>query len=92
MKRNLNLNAEVSADDSKERIRRMYDREEYEEYSKSEIESIFGPEPTPEERAATRKAKAKKKKEDDETMREMEKYQEDRRIERERKYGLKPQK
>ncbi len=25
------------------------------------------------------------------TMREMEKYQEDRRIERERKYGLKPQ-
>ena len=34
----------------------------------------------------------KKKKEDDETMREMEKYQEDRRIERERKYGLKPQK
>ena len=46
----------------------------------------------PEERAATRKAKAKKKKEDEETMREMEKYQEDRRIERERKYGLKPQK
>ena len=36
--------------------------------------------------------KAKKKKEDEETMREMEKYQEDRRIERERKYGLKPQK
>jgi len=29
------LNAEVSADDSKERIRRMYDREEYEEYSKA---------------------------------------------------------
>ena len=89
---NLNLNAEVSAEDSKERIRRMYDREEYEQFSKAEIEQIFGPEPTPEERAATKKAKAKKKKEDEELMREMEQYQEDRRIERERKYSLKPQK
>ena len=89
VERNLNLNAEISADDSRDRIRRMYDREEYEEYSKSEIESIFGPEPTPEERAATRKAKAKKKKEDLETMRELEKYQEDRNREREKKYGLK---
>jgi hypothetical protein len=82
------LNAEVSAEDSKERIRRMYDREEYEEFSKAEIEQIFGPEPTPEERAATKKAKAKKKKEDEELMREMEKYQEDRKRERDRKYGL----
>ena len=89
VERNLNLNAEISADDSRDRIRRMYDREEYEEYSKSEIESIFGPEPTPEERAATRKAKAKKKKADLETMRELEKYQEDRNREREKKYGLK---
>ena len=60
VERNLNLNAEISADDSRDRIRRSYDREEYEEYSRHEIESIFGPEPTPEERAATRKAKAKK--------------------------------
>ena len=88
VERNLNLNAEVSAEDSKERIRRMYDREEYEEFSKAEIEQIFGPEPTPEERAATKKAKAKKKKEDEELMREMEKYQEDRKRERDRKYGL----
>ena len=43
-----------------------------------------------EERAATRKAKAKKKKADLETMRELEKYQEDRNREREKKYGLKP--
>ena len=89
IERNLNLNAEVSAEDSKERIRRMYDREEYEEYAKAEIDNIFGPEPTEEERAATRKAKAKKKKEDLETMRELEKYQEDRNREREKKYGLK---
>jgi len=88
VERNLNLNAEVSRDDSRERIRRMYDREEYEAYSKAEIEEIFGPEPTPEEREATRKAKAKKKKEDDALMREMEKYQEDRKRERDRKYGL----
>lgn len=65
-----------------------YDREEYEEFAKKEINEIFGPEPTEEERAATRKAKAKKKKEDLETMRELEKYQEDRNRERERKYGL----
>tara|TARA_R100000995_G_scaffold83200_1_gene58557 strand:- start:582 stop:1232 length:651 start_codon:yes stop_codon:yes gene_type:complete len=89
VERNLNLNAEISADDSRDRIRRMYDREEYEEYAKAEIDNIFGPEPTEEERAATRKAKAKKKKEDLETMRELEKYQEDRNREREKKYGLK---
>ena len=89
VERNLNLNAEVSAEDSKERIRRMYDRDEYEEYAKAEIEAIFGPEPTKEEREATRKAKAKKKKQDEELMREMEKYQEDRKRERDRKYGLK---
>ena len=89
VERNLNLNAEIPADDSRDRIRRMYDREEYEEYAKAEIDNIFGPEPTEEERAATRKAKAKKKKEDLETMRELEKYQEDRNREREKKYGLK---
>ena len=89
VERNLNLNAEISADDSRDRIRRMYDREEYEEYAKAEIDNIFGPEPTEEERSATRKAKAKKKKEDLETMRELEKYQEDRNREREKKYGLK---
>ena len=89
VERNLNLNAEISADDSRDRIRRMYDREEYEEYAKAEIDNIFGPEPTEEERAATRKAKAKKKKADLETMRELEKYQEDRNREREKKYGLK---
>ena len=89
VERNLNLNAEISADDSRDRIRRSYDREEYEEFAKAEINEIFGPEPTEEERAATRKAKAKKKKEDLETMRELEKYQEDRNREREKKYGLK---
>ena len=89
VERNLNLNAEISADDSRDRIRRSYDREEYEEFAKAEINEIFGPEPTEEERAATRKAKAKKKKADLETMRELEKYQEDRNREREKKYGLK---
>ena len=89
VERNLNLNAEISADDSRDRIRRSYDREEYEEFAKAEINEIFGPEPTEEERAATRKAKAKKKKAYLETMRELEKYQEDRNRERERKYGLK---
>ena len=89
VERNLNLNAEISADDSRDRIRRSYDREEYEEFAKAEINEIFGPESTEEERAATRKAKAKKKKADLETMRELEKYQEDRNRERERKYGLK---
>ena len=89
VERNLNLNAEISADDSRDRIRRSYDQEEYEEFAKAEINEIFGPEPTEEERAATRKAKAKKKKADLETMRELEKYQEDRNRERERKYGLK---
>ena len=31
VERNLNLNAEISADDSRDRIRRSYDREEYED-------------------------------------------------------------
>ena len=90
VERNLNLNAEISADDSRDRIRRSYDREEYEEFSKREIEEIFGPEPSPEEREATAKAKAIKKAEDMERMKELEKYQEDRNRERNKKYGLKP--
>ena len=85
----MNLNAEISADDSRDRIRRSYDREEYEEFSKRKIEEIFGPEPTPEEREATAKAKAKKKAEDMERMKELEKYQEDRNRERNKKVRFK---
>ncbi len=75
-------------EDTKERIRRMYDREDYETFIKGQINEIFGPEPTPEEREAARKEKAKKLKEDEAAMKELEEYQEMRTRERNRKLGL----
>ena len=86
--RNLNLNVEQKQEDTKERIRRMYDREDYETFIKGQINEIFGPEPTPEEREAARKEKAKKLKEDEAAMKELEEYQEMRTRERNRKLGL----
>ena len=66
----------------------MYDREDYETFIKGQINEIFGPEPTPEEREAARKEKAKKLKEDEAAMKELEEYQEMRTRERNRKLGL----
>ena len=88
VERNLNLNVEQKQEDTKERIRRMYDREDYETFIKGQINEIFGPEPTPEEREAARKEKAKKLKEDEAAMKELEEYQEMRTRERNRKLGL----
>ena len=92
VERNLNLNVEQKQEDTKERIRRMYDREDYETFIKGQINEIFGPEPTPEEREAARKEKAKKLKEDEAAMKELEEYQEMRTKERNRKLGLKDRK
>ena len=39
----------------------MYDREDYEEFIKGQINDIFGPEPTPEEREADELQKRKAK-------------------------------
>ena len=89
VERNLNLNVEQNQTDTRERIKRMYDREDYEEYLKAQINDIYGPEPTPEEREARRIAKEKKMKEDEAAMRELEEYQEMRTKERNRKLGLK---
>ena len=87
-----NLNVEQNQTDTRERIKRMYDREDYEEYLKAQINDIYGPEPTPEEREARRIAKEKKMKEDEAAMRELEEYQEMRTKERNRKLGLKDRK
>ena len=92
VERNLNLNVEQNQTDTRERIKRMYDREDYEEYLKAQINDIYGPEPTPEEREARRIAKEKKMKEDEAAMRELEEYQEMRTKERNRKLGLKDRK
>ena len=59
VERNLNLNVEQNQTDTRERIKRMYDREDYETFIKGQINEIFGPEPTPEEREADEKKKRK---------------------------------
>ena len=92
VERNLNLNVEQNQTDTRERIKRMYDREDYEEYLKAQINDIYEPEPTLEEREARRIAKEKKMKEDEAAMRELEEYQEMRTKERNRKLGLKDRK
>ena len=90
VERNLNINADakINIEEARNRIRKNYDREDYKAYQKRDIEEIFGPEPTPEEREAARKEKAKKQKEDEAAMKELEEYQEMRTRERNRKLGL----
>ena len=90
VERNLNINADTKIDieAARDRIRKNYDREDYETFIKGQINEIFGPEPTPEEREAARKEKAKKLKEDEAAMKELEEYQEMRTRERNRKLGL----
>ena len=90
VERNLNINADAKIDlnEARNRIKKNYDREDYEAYQKQEIEEIFGPEPTPEERKKQRAEKERLRKEGEERMRELEKYQEDRTRERNKKLGL----
>ena len=90
VERNLNINADTKIDleEARSRIKKNYDREDYEAFQRKEIEEIFGPEPTPEERKRMRAEKEKIRKEGEERMRELEKYQEDRTRERNRKLGL----
>ena len=90
VERNLNINADakINIEEARNRIRKNYDREDYEAYQKRDIEEIFGPEPTPEERKKQRAEKERLKKEGEERMRELEKYQEDRTRERNKKLGL----
>ena len=90
VERNLNINADTKIDieAARDRIRKNYDREDYEAYQKRDIEEIFGPEPTPEERKKMKAEKERIRKEGEARMRELEKYQEDRKRERDRKLGL----
>ena len=90
VERNLNINADakINIEEARNRIRKNYDREDYEAYQKRDIEEIFGPEPTPEERKKQRAEKERLRKEGEERMRELEKYQEDRTRERNKKLGL----
>ena len=90
VERNLNINADakLNIEEARNRIRKNYDREDYEAYQKRDIEEIFGPEPTPEERKKQRAEKERLRKEGEERMRELEKYQEDRTRERNKKLGL----
>ncbi len=90
VERNLNINADakINIEEARNRIRKNYDREDYEAYQKRDIEEIFGPEPTPEERKKQRAEKERLRKECEERMRELEKYQEDRTRERNKKLGL----
>ena len=90
VERNLNINADAKIDieEARNRIRKNYDREDYEAYQKKDIEEIFGPEPTPEERKKMKAEKERLRKEGEERMRELEKYQEDRTRERNKKLGL----
>ena len=90
VERNLNINADakINIEEARNRIRKNYDREDYEVYQKRDIEEIFGPEPTPEERKKQRAEKERLRKEGEERMRELEKYQEDRTRERNKKLGL----
>tara|TARA_Y100000748_G_scaffold218545_1_gene183592 strand:+ start:30 stop:797 length:768 start_codon:yes stop_codon:yes gene_type:complete len=89
VERNLNINADakINIEEARNRIRKNYDREDYEAYQKRDIEEIFGPEPTPEERKKQRAEKERLRKEGEERMRELEKYQEDRTRERNKKLG-----
>ena len=90
VERNLNINADakINIEEARNRIRKNYDREDYEAYQKRDIEEIFGPEPAPEERKKQRAEKERLRKEGEERMRELEKYQEDRTRERNKKLGL----
>ena len=90
VERNLNINADakINIEEARNRIRKNYDREDYEAYQKRDIEEIFGPEPTPEERKKQRAEKERLRKEGEERMRELEKYQEYRTRERNKKLGL----
>ena len=84
----INADAKIDLNEARNRIKKNYDREDYEAYQKQEIEEIFGPEPTPEERKKAKAEKERLRKEGERAMRELEKYQEDRTRERNKKLGL----